>query len=61
MGHEDADAEQDTCCRDNLAHCLSPCLKGESSIGWFPDDFVELAKWFRRTGRGQEATSGIES
>src|SRR4029077_15775196 len=51
MANEDADAEQETCCRDNLAHSLSPCLEGESSIGWFPDDFVELAEWFRRAGR----------
>ena len=51
MSHEDADAEQDTCCRDDLAHSFPPCLTGESSTGSFPDDFAELGKWFRRPGR----------
>jgi len=41
MSHEDADAEQDTCCRDDLAHSFPPCLTGESSTGSFPDDFAE--------------------
>jgi hypothetical protein len=51
MSHEDADAEQDSCCRDDLAHSFPPCLTGESSTGSFPDDFAELGKWFRRPGR----------
>jgi len=51
MSHEDADAEQDTCCRDDLAHSFPPCLTGESSTGSFPDDFAELGKWFRRPGQ----------
>jgi hypothetical protein len=49
MSHEDADAEQDTCCRDELGHKLSSLTGGQSSSGSFPDDFVELGKWFRRT------------
>src|SRR5258708_29761406 len=51
MSHEDADAEQDTRCRDDLAHSFPPCLTGESSTGSFPDDFVESGKWFRRPGQ----------
>src|SRR4029079_1546535 len=48
MSHEDADAEQDSCCRDYLAHSFSPCLEGESSTGSFPDDFTESGNWFRQ-------------
>jgi len=48
MSHEDADAEQDSCCRDYLAHSFSPCLEGESSTGSFPDDFTVSGKWFRQ-------------
>src|SRR5258708_26709506 len=51
MSHEEAGAEQDTRCRDDLAHSFPPCLTGESSTGSFPDDFAELGKWFRRPGR----------
>ena len=53
MSHEDADAEQDTRCRDDLAHSFPPCLTGESSTGSFPDDFAELGKWFRRGSGGR--------
>ena len=48
MSHEDADAEQDSCCRDDLAHSFSPCLEGELSTGSFPDDFTVSGKWFRQ-------------
>jgi hypothetical protein len=51
MSHEDADAEQDTCCRDELGHSSPSSTGGESSTGLFPDDFVESGKWFRRPGR----------
>jgi hypothetical protein len=51
MSHEDADAEQHSCCRDDFAHSFPPWLTGESSTGSFPDDFAELGKWFRRPGR----------
>jgi len=32
MSHEDADAEQDTCCRDDLAHSLPPCLDANRAL-----------------------------
>ena len=50
MSNEDADAEQNTCYRDELDHS-SPPSRGELSTGLFPDDFVESGKWFRRPGR----------
>jgi hypothetical protein len=45
MSHEDADAEQDTCCRNELDHS-SPPSEVESSTGSFPDDFVESGNGF---------------
>jgi hypothetical protein len=50
MSNEDADAENDTRCRDDLGHS-SPPSGAESSTGSFPDDFIESGKWFRRLGR----------
>ena len=35
MSHEDADAEQDTYCRDDLAHSFPPCLEANRALVCF--------------------------
>jgi hypothetical protein len=32
MSHEDADAEQHTCCRDELGHSSPPCLETNRAL-----------------------------
>jgi len=32
MSHEDADAEQHTCCRDELGHSYPPCLGANRAL-----------------------------